>query len=102
MQQHLFVIILRYIVGLEELDRHTIAHRQFLDEQYQKGFLIASGPQSPRTGGVILARSSKREALETLTHQDPFYQNKCAEYNIYEFEVNKHASEFAKVLENKV
>lgn len=92
----MFVIILRYLVDISIIDQHRPAHLKFLDEYYEKGCFIASGPQNPRYGGVIIAKASNRDELEAILAQDPYKQNKCAEYQITSFAPNK----FAKGAEN--
>lgn len=89
MRDHLFVVILTYIVPLEQIDLYKAQHLEFLDHYYSKGVLIVSGPQVPRTGGVLLAKCSSREKLEQILAEDPFAINGLAEYKIHEFEVTK-------------
>lgn len=48
-----------------------------------------SGPQVPRTGGVILARGVTREELEQILTEDPFYQASVVTYQIITFVPNK-------------
>jgi uncharacterized protein YciI len=56
-----------------------------LDRYYQSGHLIASGPQVPRTGGVILAKASSRDELVKIFAEDPFVKQGYAEYQYIEF-----------------
>lgn len=86
----MFVIIVNYIVPMEVMERHLEAHRQFLDEHYTSGHLIASGPQVPRKGGIILCKATSREEVESIVSQDPFNRNKVAQYTIIEFEATKY------------
>jgi uncharacterized protein YciI len=102
MENTLFVIVLRYLVELDELDQYLVSHRAFLDQHYATGMLIASGPQRPRNGGIILARAASREQLWAVMQHDPFYQHQCAEYNIYEFSAIKHSAAFAEVLKERI
>ncbi len=46
---------------------------------------IASGPQSPRVGGVIMIKGESRAAVEAIIAQDPFNINGVADYQIIEF-----------------
>lgn len=94
MKNKLFVVILTYIVPLEEIDAHRPAHLAFLDHYYSEGVLIASGPQEPRTGGIIFAQSETKEKLEKILSQDPFAIHQLADYQIYEFALNKHSETF--------
>ena len=57
----MFVIKLTYLESITEVDKYQNVHRQFLDEYYKQGLLFASGPQKPRTGGIIIAATDNRE-----------------------------------------
>ena len=50
----MFIAILTYKKPLSEVDRFLQAHREYLAEHYAVGDFIASGPQTPRVGGVIM------------------------------------------------
>jgi uncharacterized protein YciI len=56
-KESLFVVILRYLVDLETILRHREDHVKFLQIYYAKGIFIVSGPQKPRSGGIIVARA---------------------------------------------
>ena len=81
----MFIVILTYIKPLEEVDRFLQAHRDYLAEHYAAGDFIASGPQNPRVGGVIMIKASDRDAVNTIISQDPFNINGIADYQIVEF-----------------
>lgn len=81
----MFIAILTYIKPLEEVDRFLQAHRDYLAEHYAAGDFIASGPQNPRVGGVIMIKASDRDAVNTIISQDPFNINGIADYQIVEF-----------------
>ncbi|ROT10253.1 GTP cyclohydrolase [Muribaculaceae bacterium Isolate-104 (HZI)] len=81
----MFIAILTYKKPLEEVDRHLQAHRDYLAEHYAAGDFIASGPQTPRTGGVIMIKAESRAAVDSIIAQDPFHINSIADYQIVEF-----------------
>jgi len=81
----MFVVTLTYIRPLEELDALMPKHVAWLKKHYRSGLFIASGRQVPRTGGVILARSGDRAALEKLLEEDPFVKSGCARVDVIEF-----------------
>jgi uncharacterized protein YciI len=81
----MFVITLTYLRPLDELDALMARHVAWLKEHYQSGLFIASGRQVPRQGGVILARSGSRAALEAILAQDPFVKGGCARADVVEF-----------------
>lgn len=81
----MFIAILTYKKPLEEVDRYLQAHREYLAEHYNAGDFIASGPQTPRIGGVIMLKAVDRAAVDYIISQDPFKINGIAEYQIVEF-----------------
>ena len=81
----MFIAILTYRKPLEEVDRFLQAHRDYLAEHYAAGDFIASGPQKPRIGGVIMIKADNRAAVDTIISQDPFNINGIADYQIVEF-----------------
>jgi uncharacterized protein YciI len=85
----MFIVLLDYVQPLSAIETHLEAHRRFLDHHYATGRFLASGPQSPRTGGVILAKGSSRKELDEVLAEDPFYREQIASYRIVEFEPSK-------------
>ena len=94
----MFIINLTYIVPLDELDKHMGAHVKFLREYYKKNTFVASGRKVPRTGGIILALASSKEAVEKIISEDPFYRHKLAEFTITEFLTSQYHPELKKLL----
>lgn len=95
----MFLIVTKYVKPLPEVDAHVAAHRAHLAKYYAEGKLIVSGPQQPRTGGVILAHNMTREEAEAFMRADPFTTAGMAEYTITEFLPVKHAPELAALLQ---
>ena len=85
----MFIVLLHYIQPLTVIETHIAEHRDFLDRHYAAGHFIASGPQLPRTGGVILAKGLNREELDAVLAEDPFHREKAASYQVIEFSPNK-------------
>ncbi len=81
----MFIAILTYRKPLEEVDNFLQAHRDYLAEHYAAGDFIASGPQNPRIGGVIMINASCLHAVNSIIAQDPFSINGIADYKIVEF-----------------
>lgn len=91
----MFVILLKYVKPLEEIDKLIPDHVAFLDRFYQANHFIASGRRNPRTGGVILAKEGTEQQVWDIIRQDPFYVGGVAEYEVIEFIPSKYAPEFA-------
>jgi len=81
----MFIIDLKYIVPLEELDQHMAEHVAFLRKYYDKNVFVASGRKVPRVGGVILALAESIEDVEKIISEDPFHKHHLAEFTITEF-----------------
>lgn len=81
----MFIAVLTYKKPLEEVDRFLQTHRDYLAKHYAAGDFIASGPQSPRIGGVIMMTAESRAAVDAIIAQDPFNINGIADYQIVEF-----------------
>ncbi len=81
----MFIAILTYKKPLSEVDRFLAAHREYLAKHYAAGDFIASGPQTPRIGGVIMVKANDRATVDSIMAQDPFNINGIADYQIVEF-----------------
>lgn len=81
----MFIAILTYKKPLEEVDRFLAAHREYLAEHYAAGDFIASGPQTPRVGGVIMIKADNCASVNSIIAKDPFNINGIADYQIVEF-----------------
>lgn len=95
----MFLVMVNYIKPLDVIDALLADHIRYLDKQYAAGVFLASGRRIPRTGGVILARSPNRAALDAVLVQDPFAQHQAAEYQVVEFSPTKAAPELGCLLE---
>ncbi len=84
-----FITLLSYKVDIECIDEERANHLEFLDHYYKKNVFLLSGPQVPRTGGVIFAKANSKEELREIFKEDPFSQKGLAEYTIIEFNPTK-------------
>lgn len=92
----MFIAILTYKKPLSEVDRFLAAHREYLAKHYAAGDFIASGPQTPRVGGVIMMKATDHAAVDAIIAQDPFNINDIADYQIVEFAPSMVISEDLK------
>ena len=91
----MFVIMLKYVKPIEIVEQYLVVHREFLESGYKKNYFIASGPQIPRQGGIILSQLKDRIQLEEIINHDPFKINQIAEYSIIEFDPVKYHENFS-------
>lgn len=94
----MFVINLRYVAPLEELDSQMGDHMRFLRKHYKENTFLTSGRQVPRTGGIILAVGKSKEAIEAIMREDPFCKHQLAEYTVTEFLNSQMHPEFKAML----
>lgn len=72
--------------------------KKYLEKFYETGNFIASGRQTPRTGGIILCKALNKQDIENIISQDPFFINQIAKYQIIEFETSKCIKELSFIL----
>lgn len=95
----MYIVILTYKKPIEDIERLTVPHRAFLDTLYAENILLISGPQVPRTGGILVARAGKsKEELMDILKGDPFYTEGIADYQIIEFTPVKHHPALKEIL----
>ncbi len=95
----MFIVLLNYKAPLSEVDKYLQAHREFLDYYYKQGLLLASGPMTPRTGGVIIALTKDKEYLESILAKDPYQLAEIADYKLIEFTPVKHRDELKDIIQ---
>jgi uncharacterized protein YciI len=81
-----FLVELTYLASLEKINETTPEHRAFLAGGYERGWLLFSGPQVPRTGGLVVARAPSLQDLQELFSHDPYYLKNLASYRFVEFD----------------
>ncbi|EDY55880.1 MULTISPECIES: YciI family protein [Streptomyces] len=87
----MFVLELTYTAPLAAVDAVLPAHVAWLDEQYEHGVFLASGPKNPRDGGMIIAVAEDRARIERITAGDPFVTAGVCAYRVTEFAATKTA-----------
>lgn len=97
----MFVIKLTYKKPLQIVDQHLIEHRNYLEEGYKNDFFVVSGPQNPRTGGIIISQLENRVQLEEILQQDPFIRENIAEYELIEFSPVKYHAKFVSFISDE-
>lgn len=90
-----FLVEITYTAPLAAIDAALGAHREFLQGGYDRGLLLMSGPMTPRTGGVVIARGESAQVVETFFQGDPFRTGNLATYRIVEFTPVKHQPQIA-------
>ncbi|MFA6596144.1 MAG: YciI family protein [Ignavibacteriaceae bacterium] len=80
-----FLILITYKVDLAIIDSLLGQHRAFLQTGYDKNLLLMSGPENPRSGGIVIAKANSLEEIKNFFQNDPYYKNNAAGYEYREF-----------------
>jgi uncharacterized protein YciI len=95
----MFVIELTYKADLQKIDAHMAAHVRFLKKYYASGNFLVSGRKIPRDGGIILAVAQRRQDIEAIIQEDPFYAHGLADFRIIEFRASQRAKDIQERIE---
>lgn len=79
------IAIVRYRRPIPEIEAVTDVHRVYLRQLKAQGTLVAAGPIDPRFGGIFLLKVSDDQPqrdLDAIRDNDPFYQQKVAQYEL--------------------
>ncbi len=78
------IAIIRYRRPFEDVAPIIDDHRAYLRLMQQQGYLIASGPFSPRHGGALLLHvpDGNPQLLDRIRDDDPFTKTNVAQYEI--------------------
>lgn len=93
---HHYIVEITYRVPLARIEQTVAAHRQYLQTCYDSGLLLCSGPQQPRSGGILVARAASREAMEQFIANDPYKLEQLADYRLIEFQPVKYLPQAAE------
>ena len=92
----MFIANLKYKKSTEEVNKVLEAHLEYLDKYFEKGKFMCTGKKSfPELGGVILFDSNNLEEAKKILHEDPFYVEEIADYEIIEFQPVKFSQNFS-------
>jgi uncharacterized protein YciI len=75
-----YVMISKYLVPLDEVDKARDEHLAFLEGLVQQGKLAIAGRQDPPVGGLLLLDVATEAEARELIADDPYVQRGLAEY----------------------
>jgi uncharacterized protein YciI len=84
------IVEITYTAPMEKIDETVAEHRKYLQIGYDQGMLLCSGPMTPRTGGVVVARSESIDDIKNYFANDPYCLRNFATYRFIEFSPVKH------------
>jgi len=75
-----YLMISKYSVPIEQVDKIRDAHLAFLDGLDAQGLVVTAGRQSPPVGGVVVLNVEDEARARELISQDPYVLAGFAEY----------------------
>jgi uncharacterized protein YciI len=81
-----FVLLARYKVPAEEIDRMLDEHKAWITRHQEAGRILLTARQVPLTGGLILADGASADEMWEMIAEDPFHASGAAEYEVLEFQ----------------
>lgn len=88
----LYVIRLTNI-DLREYEQQIVPHTDWVAKHVETGTFLYAGPLEVRKdGGMIVARTGSREALDRILAADPFLTNGIATHEVMSFIVTRGAN----------
>ena len=87
-----FLLEGEHLVPFEERAPELIAaHRAFLQQGYDQGRFLLSGPSVPPKGGVLIARAESLDELNDYLADEPFCKAKVMRFaKVTEFDPVQH------------
>jgi uncharacterized protein YciI len=87
-----FLLEGEHIVPFEGRDPALIAaHRRFLQQGYDQGRFLLSGPSIPPAGGILIARAQSRAELDRFLADEPYCKARVMRFaRITEFDPVQH------------
>ena len=65
------------------------AHRAYLQQGYDSGLLLCSGPKADRQGGILIANASDPDEITRFLAYEPYQQQGLAHYRLTPFDAVK-------------
>ncbi|MFA3115487.1 MULTISPECIES: YciI family protein [Acinetobacter calcoaceticus/baumannii complex] len=94
----MYIIDLTYNRPMNEVNALFDVHIAWVQKYLDNGIFIAAGSKSPRTGGVILAKSISADELNQIVLEDPYQQ--VADYTVVNVDISLVNEKFSKL--NKI
>jgi len=81
-----FLVEVTYAAPMDQVLETRTEHREYLKTGYQRKWLLFSGAQSSKKGGVVIARAPSLEELQAFFKEDPYWVKGLATFRFLEFE----------------
>lgn len=72
-------------VSPEELENVIKEHIAYLQQGFDEGWMLFSGPKAHTGGGIILMKADSMEEVDQFLANDPLKKSGVQEYHVVEF-----------------
>ena len=94
-----FIVEVIYKVPLEKFGDAVAEHRAYLDEGYERGMILFSGPLVPRLGSIFVARAESAQELVDFFENDPYKTQGLADFRFIQFAPTRYLPALAEWFE---
>ncbi len=81
-----FIVDITYTASPERIGEVRPEHRAFMQTGYERGWVLFSGPQQTRAGGLVVARAPSLEDIQQFFAEDPYARHGVATHAFIEFD----------------
>jgi len=82
----LYVAVSEYLVPRDEVMEHLDEHRVWVKKSYDDGVMLASGPQEPGPGGVLIFLARDADEAQRFIASDPLEVTGVVKYRVTGFQ----------------
>lgn len=82
---HCYLINIRFLQPFASFGDVVQEHRAYLQQGYDQGLLLLSGPREDQSGGIVIARATDLAQITAFFAQDPYKKHGLAEHHIVPF-----------------
>lgn len=94
----MYVLAVHFSQAPEIVSPEIEAHGVWVKKYFDEGIFLAAGPKKSKLGGVIIARSIKKEKLIKILSEDSFVKADVADYQIIDIDCKFASGDFSKLI----
>ena len=85
-----YLVEIRFLRPFESFGKIVAEHRTYLQQAYDQGLLLLSGPRQDGKGDLCIARASSEAVLREFFAHDPYRREGLAEHHFVPFLATKY------------
>jgi len=97
----MFIINLKFSHNKALAAKHMAAHKTWIEDGFNDGIFLGVGSLVPSIGGVLLARSASRDALQDRVNRDPFVIHDVVIADVQEVDFKRTIPDLVLLMEDE-